>query len=70
MAESMTDTWSPPALVDLDVPVRVAAVRKGEESRFSGEVLGEWAGRSLLFWRMTNRETETWRGRRGGHGDA
>lgn len=47
-------------LTDLSVPIRVVAVRKGEESRFSGEILGEWAGRSLLFWRMTNRERALW----------
>ena len=60
----MTDTWTPEALVDLDVPIRVAVVKKGEETRFSGELLGEWAGRSLLFWRMTNREVEAWAKRR------
>lgn len=66
MAEAMTDTWVPPALADLDVPIRVAVTAKGQEGRLSGEVLGEWAGRVLLYWRMTNRERETWARRRAG----
>jgi hypothetical protein len=61
LAESLDPLdGSTPPLVDLSVPIRVVAVRRGEESRFSGEVLGEWAGRSILFWRMTNREREAW----------
>ena len=61
LAESLSPLdGSTPALADLSVPIRVVAVHRGEESRFSGEVLGEWAGRSILFWRMTNREREAW----------
>lgn len=61
-AEDMTDAGSPPpALVDLDVPVRVVFCAKGEEIRFSGELLGEWAGRSIVYWHMNEKEKATWR---------
>ncbi len=61
LAESLDPLdGSTSALTDLSVPIRVVAVHRGEENRFSGEVLGEWAGRSILFWRMTNREREAW----------
>jgi hypothetical protein len=65
MAEACTDLYAAPALVDLDVPVRVIAVKPAEADRFSGEILGQWAGRTLLYWRMTNREIEAWRQRTG-----
>lgn len=54
------------ALTDLSIPIRVVAVREGEEDRFSGERLGAWAGRSLLFWRLNNRERQSWAAARSG----
>jgi hypothetical protein len=63
MAEGFTGSGSSEPLVDLDVPYRVIATEMGRESYFSGEVLGTWAGRLLLVWRMTNREQEVWQRR-------
>lgn len=61
LAESLDPLdGSTPPLTDLSVPIRVVAVHQGEESRFSGELLGQWAGCQILFWRMTNREREAW----------
>lgn len=60
LAEACTDLDYGAALVDLSVPVRVGVCPLGRESYFSGEVLGTWAGRSILVWRMKNREVEQW----------
>jgi hypothetical protein len=65
MAETCDGRSAPLALNDLDVPYRVGACMPGEESRGSGSYLGQWQGRSLLFWGpMTGRELEEWRRRR------
>lgn len=61
MAEATHDGYAPKALDDLDVPVRVGACMPGQESYSSGRVLGDWAGRSLLYWEMNDREAEAWR---------
>jgi len=61
MAETVTDCHQPAALADLDVPFRVGACMAGKDSYSSGQVLGEWAGRTLLYWEMNSREEEVWR---------
>jgi hypothetical protein len=42
------------------VPYRVGACLPGHESRFTGGVLGFWAGRTLLWWPMNERERGVW----------
>ncbi len=64
LAESATNGFLSKALDDLDVPYRVGACMPAEAARFSGQVLGEWAGRTLLWWRMNEREEEIWRQKR------
>lgn len=66
LAESTTETYVPAVLNDLDVPVRVGACLPGQEFRSTGSYLGEWAGRTLLWWRMIGMELERWRSRRPG----
>jgi hypothetical protein len=44
------DGTIPAALADLDAPIRVAAYFEDEAYRFSGDRLGTWAGRVLLYW--------------------
>lgn len=61
MAEATHHGYVPKALNDLDVPVRVGACMPGQESYSSGRPLGEWAGRTLLYWDMNAREEELWR---------
>jgi hypothetical protein len=50
LAEGVTELRTPAALGDLDAPWRVSAVPEGQESRFSGDVMGRWAGRVLVIW--------------------
>jgi hypothetical protein len=64
MAETVEHGEAPAALADLDVPFRVGACMPGQESRSTGKYLGEWAGRTLLWWEMGERETEVWRRKR------
>jgi hypothetical protein len=66
LAEAVEGLSSPAALADLDTPYRVGAVRAGEESRTSGQVLGHWAGRVLVYWKMSGREFDVWERRRPG----
>jgi hypothetical protein len=40
MARQVNQAYSPPALTDLSVPVRVAACVVGQERRFQGERVG------------------------------
>lgn len=61
LAEATTGGEVPAALNDLDVPFRVGACMPGMEGYSTGKVLGEWAGRALLFWEMNGREVEVWR---------
>jgi hypothetical protein len=62
MAELVDPTFAPQALDDLDVPYRVGAIWPGQESRSTGKYLGEWKGRTLLFWGpMEGREHDVWR---------
>lgn len=61
MAEQVTEIHAPAALADLDVPYRVGACWPGTEWTSSGRVLGEWKGRTLLWWAMNEREEEVWR---------
>jgi hypothetical protein len=64
MAENCTRGHEPAALADLDVPYRVGACLPGAEGYSSGQLLGEWKGRSLLWWAMNEREEEEWRRKR------
>ena len=66
MAEATTPNYTPAALNDLDVPFRIGACWPGGERHSSGQLLGEWAGRTLLYWEMVGREREVWAGRRPG----
>ena len=60
LAEATTGNGIPAALNDLDVPYRVGAVMPQDRRHSSGEELGEWAGRSLLYWPMTGAERDRW----------
>ena len=52
LAETAAANFTPAALNDLDVPFRIGAIWPGMERHSSSRVLGEWAGRTLLFaWR-------------------
>lgn len=64
MAELVSDNHAPAALADLDVPYRVGACPPGTEWTSTGKVLGEWAGRTLLWWPMNEREEQAWRASR------
>lgn len=66
LAEATTANYTPAALNDLDVGFRVGAVWPGTEARSSGKVLGEWAGRTLLYWEMRDRELDLWKSRKPG----
>lgn len=66
MADRTTPERAEAALNDLDVPFRVGACMPGEERYSSGLVLGEWAGRVLLYWPMVGRERDHWQARRPG----
>lgn len=61
LAEATVAGGQPAALADLDVPYRVGACMPGQESYVSGQILGEWAGRTLLWWPMNEREEQVWR---------
>ena len=66
MAERTSGNHYEVALNDLDVPFRVGACMIGEERHSSGLVLGEWAGRTLLYWEMMGAERDRWQARRPG----
>lgn len=53
LAEQVTPTHSPPILDDLDCPLRVGAFMPGDEAYEGGTVVGAWAGRVLVGWRIT-----------------
>lgn len=61
LAERTTPHRGTAALDDLDVPCRVGACMLGEESRFSGRLLGVYRGRALLWWPMSEPERQAWR---------
>jgi hypothetical protein len=65
-AESATALFVPAAINDLDVPFRVAACMAGDERHSNGQVLGSWAGRTLLYWPMMGAERDHWEARRPG----
>jgi hypothetical protein len=44
MARQVNQAYTPPALTDLSVPVRVAACMAGQEGRFPGEHVGTVRG--------------------------
>jgi hypothetical protein len=53
----------PASLNDLDTPYRVQPMPPHLEPRCNGQYLGEWAGMSLMVWRMTEPEMRVWRRR-------
>jgi hypothetical protein len=63
LAEAVTLSANPRPLNDLDVPFVVGACPMGQESRSTGQPLGHWAGRSLLWWPMNEPEREVWAAR-------
>ena len=65
-AETATQNYFPAALNDLDVPYRVGACMASDERHSNGEVLGSWAGRTLLYWPMVGAERDHWETRRPG----
>ncbi len=66
LAAEVTQTYQPAALNDLDVAFRVGAHTRESAARCSGEPLGEWDGRVLVYWPMLGRELDRWRSRRPG----
>ena len=66
MAEATTARSLPTTLNDLDVPYRIGACWPGDERHSSGKVLGEWAGRTLLYWELNSGERGLWERRRPG----
>lgn len=66
LAEATTGNHIPMALNDLDVPYRVGAIMPQDRRHSSGQDLGEWAGRALLYWRMEGAERDVWARRRKG----
>lgn len=65
LAEATTrDESPPPPLADLDVPFRIGSCWPGREGYFTGRILGEYAGRTLLYWEMNQAEAEVWARRR------
>ena len=60
MAEATSASAIPRALNDLDVPFRVGAVMPEDVRHSSGQVLGEWSGRTLLWWAMHDAERAVW----------
>lgn len=68
LADGVTETYSPPALDDLSVPIRVAAMNANP--RYTDGKLGVIAradGRkvALRYWRMDENERRGWARRRG-----
>jgi hypothetical protein len=63
LAEKTTQLYTPAALDDLDVPYRVGVKLSGQGST-SGEILGQWNGRVLIWWAMNGREREAWERKR------
>jgi hypothetical protein len=59
LAEQVTETHSPPVLDDLDCPLRVGAFMPGAEAYEGGTVVGAWAGRVLVGWRITQAAKNT-----------
>jgi hypothetical protein len=60
MAETATPHYTPVAMNDLDAPFRVGACIAGDERHSSGQILGLWKGRTLLWWGMNALEREAW----------
>jgi ferric-dicitrate binding protein FerR (iron transport regulator) len=60
LAERVTGNANPPALIDLSVPIRVAACPPKDARHFNGRLLGVHAGAALLYWPMSEREVESW----------
>lgn len=67
LAEAATYYSQPAALDDLSVPIRVGACVPERAGYHNGKVLGEWAGRVLLYWPIQEgSERRAWEARRKG----
>lgn len=65
LADEVTENYSPPALDDLSVPVRVGGTPVANRRWMGGDLLGVVTNSAglkvaLLYWKMTNREVEAW----------
>ncbi|HEY0650369.1 hypothetical protein [Phenylobacterium sp.] len=52
MALSVTPSFQPDILEDLDAPIRVGACLPGEEANTGAQVVIPWRGRVILGWRL------------------
>lgn len=52
MALSVTETFQPGVLDDLDAPIRVGACLPGHEVHTGAQVVIPWRGRIILGWRL------------------
>lgn len=63
LADEVTENFSPPALDDLSVPVRVGACPADTRRWMGGELLGVVTNRAglkvaVLYWRVTGRQRQ------------
>jgi hypothetical protein len=58
MALSVSATYEPPVLDDLDAPIRVGACLPGREANTGAAVVIPWRGRIILGWRLSCDERE------------
>lgn len=52
LALSVSDTFQPEILDDLDAPIRVGACLPGQETYAGAQVVIPWRGRIILGWRL------------------
>lgn len=69
LADEVTENFSPPALDDLSVPVRVGGTPMENRRWMGGDLLGVVTNRAglkvaLLYWRLDGRQREAWARRR------
>lgn len=68
LALSVSETFQPEVLDDLDAPIRVGACLPGHEAHTGAQVAVPWRGRIILGWRLSAsaREARRRAGRYGG----
>lgn len=68
LALSVSETFQPEILEDLDAPIRVGACLPGDEIHTGAQVVVPWRGRMILGWRLSAdaRERARRAGRYGG----
>lgn len=64
LARQVSASYTPPPLIDLDVPYRIGVCKLGQEGRSSGRHVASWRGRAILLWEMTDAERRAWQVRR------